>query len=284
MKEDRSRIILWSQNLSDGEKPKWRYGRGSVTFPNCGCKNYQGNGKLDLSFAAEWRMFVKEGFGLGWRFKWGTNASETTPDFAFHFGKLGDLYLSVSHLLPRKWLDRYKLNSKGEKTIDYDTRVFSFTIDTKEIRFQFWDTEGSWTRGQPWWYSKTFNYKQILFGKIETDKSVEDGGSCLIPMPEKNYSGQFEITKYVHHYQRPLGIVRDLILGPKCHYRTTITPAEPIPIPGKGENSWDCDDDAFYSSSIGGSNVEKGIGAMVESVLRTRRRHGGEHMSLPQEA
>jgi hypothetical protein len=284
MEEERRRVRIWSQNLSREDdvdrKPMWRHGRASVTFPNRGRRNYAGTGRQDLDFGTEWRVFVKHGFGLGWKFKWGTNGSETTPDVSFHFGSLGDLWLHVGGLIPRSWLERHKTNHQGERVVDYDSRVFSLNVDLKEIRWQCWAIEGSWSRDQPWWYEKAFNYSRIAFGRTKTDERVVDSGACLVPMPEKNYPASFEIVEYVNRYQRPLGRLRDRALGARRHWSTTITPGEPIPVPGKGENSWDCGDDAFHSSSSGGRNIDKAIAGLVESALSTRRRHGGQHMSV----
>jgi len=53
--------------------------------------------------------------------------------------------------------------------------------------------------------------------------------------------------------------------------------AEGLPIPGKGENSWDCDDDAIYSSTYDfdacDGSVYNAIGKLEMDVMRKRRRH-----------
>lgn len=54
-----------------------------------------------------------------------------------------------------------------------------------------------------------------------------------------------------------------------------------IPIPGKGENSWDCDDDAIFGTGAkiedsSDESLAKGWEKVAEGILETRRRHGGE--------
>lgn len=49
---------------------------------------------------------------------------------------------------------------------------------------------------------------------------------------------------------------------------------KPIPVPGKGENSWDCDDDAIHSSHGPHSTVHQAVAALVASVYRDRTRYG----------
>lgn len=46
-----------------------------------------------------------------------------------------------------------------------------------------------------------------------------------------------------------------------------------IPFPGKGENSWDCGDDATYG--FGGASIESAIARILEDTKKTRLRHGG---------
>lgn len=46
-----------------------------------------------------------------------------------------------------------------------------------------------------------------------------------------------------------------------------------IPFPGKGENSWDQDDDAIFG--FGGATIETAIEHIVADTLRARARHGG---------
>lgn len=280
MEEDRKFYRFYSHSCSDGDKPLWRHGRASVSFRNLGCKNYKRTARTDLGFGFEWRLLVKDGFGVGWQLKWGTGASESTPDLALHFGKLGDLWIQTSNLLPRRWFTRYKLNRKGERVEDYDTRVFSFNVSLEEIRWQFWDKQHHWSSTQPWWYTQTLNYKRFFFGQSQCTEEIIGSGTCLVPIPEKNYPATYEITRYRNLYKRPIGVLRDLLFGGRVHYGTQINPGENIPIPGKGENSWDCDDDAIHSISIGGRSVDEAISKMVESALSTRRRYGGEHMSI----
>jgi len=57
--------------------------------------------------------------------------------------------------------------------------------------------------------------------------------------------------------------------------RADIYPDTPIPYPGKGENSWDCDEDATHSMMTAEETELGAVVAMVESVLRSRYRHGG---------
>ena len=59
---------------------------------------------------------------------------------------------------------------------------------------------------------------------------------------------------------------------------------KPIPVPGKGENSWDCDDDAIHSSHGPHSTVHQAVAALVASGYRERTRYGSGPEWLPVDA
>lgn len=48
---------------------------------------------------------------------------------------------------------------------------------------------------------------------------------------------------------------------------------EPVPVPGKGENDWDCGDDAIHGSTFAATTIPEAIGKMVGSAMRTRERY-----------
>lgn len=46
-----------------------------------------------------------------------------------------------------------------------------------------------------------------------------------------------------------------------------------IPFPGKGENSWDCGDDAYFG--FGGATIEGAVEHIVADTIKARARYGG---------
>lgn len=268
---------VYNEEPDDG--PIWRNGAARVTFRGRGRRTPHSPRRQDLEFGSSWRLFKRRdrSFGFGIRFKWGTNASETTPDFSIHLSRLGDLWLHAGGLVPYRWLQRHQPDGK----VDYDSRCFEFNVSAERFLWEFWAREHASSRSDPWWMSQYVTWRRLFFGNEKVDHEVIDTGTCVVPMPEKNYPATWEITHYTRAHPKLLGRARDLILGPRNNYRVKVEPGAPIPVPGKGENSWDCGDDAMYSTSIGGRDVEKCIAAVVEGALNTRRRHGGQHMSVP---
>lgn len=245
--------------------------RAAFTIRGVG-RHWQGDparDRSDVVFGAELLLLPHHGHGVGWRVKWGTNASETTPDFALHLGRLGSVWVQTAGLVPWRWLERTKPDGK----VDYDSRVFGVVVDGEHFEVQVWDTKMMWSRAQPWWQHVYVRWDRLLFGKSDTKARLVQRGSAIVHMPEASYPATNEITEYTERWQR--------FRRPRTWMTTTISVEGGIPIPGKGENSWDCGDDAIYSSSSPGDNLRDAIEGYRTSVLRTRARYGGEHMSVP---
>lgn len=56
-----------------------------------------------------------------------------------------------------------------------------------------------------------------------------------------------------------------------------------VPFPGKGENSWDCGDDATYSMSCEASSINEACEKFAADVIQRREEHGGSSWRVPTE-
>ncbi len=92
-----------------------------------------------------------------------------------------------------------------------------------------------------------------------------------VPMPEGVYFA--DATRTVGRIRHPrLPFLRQRITTVELDFGD-----KPVPIPGKGENSWDCGEDATYASSSPARTIEHAVGKFVASTLERRRRYGGEN-------
>ena len=107
-----------------------------------------------------------------------------------------------------------------------------------------------------------------FFGRTAHSEEVIGTTSTVIPMPEKAYPCTVIMKRET--WKRPR-----LPWASYRHIRAHIECEDGVPHPGKGENSWDCDDDATFGLCCKADTVEEGIGKFVQSVLRDRRRYGG---------
>ena len=161
-------------------------------------------------------------------------------------------------------------------THENDWKSIGFTIHDGAIWVNLWadaschsfeKTKGFWhphKRRLCWQPLDTF------FGQKNHSERVLEETPVVIPMVEGLYKGK--AIRRVEQWRRPrwpwwpsaVQVVR-----------VQVKMQDPVPFPGKGENSWDCGEDALYGMTSNADTVPKAIAAVVESVLTSRRRHGG---------
>jgi len=125
-----------------------------------------------------------------------------------------------------------------------------------------------WSREKHGRRQGAFHPIDFIFGRTTYSEIPISDHKVEIPMPEAVYPATVRLVEA--QWRRPR--------WPFVWYRVRraeVTPDKGIPFPGKGENSWDCGEDATYSLTCVASTVEESIGKMVESVMRSRLRHGG---------
>ena len=127
----------------------------------------------------------------------------------------------------------------------------------------------SWSRDYPWcrWYRQhTVNFPDVLFGRQRcTTELLRDGIPLSIPMPEGVYAATAKVERRT--WKRPRWFAFSRI-------ETSVDVPKGIPFAGKGENSWDCDDDGLFGYGVTGDDMAHAIAHGVESVLHSRKRYG----------
>jgi hypothetical protein len=134
------------------------------------------------------------------------------------------------------------------------------------ICWDVWADETEWRRSDPRWRHGSWDFRDALLGRpVYTSRPVETR-PVVVPMPEYGYHGTATLT--VDTWRRARWFPRHL-------NRVTIDVPGGVPVPGKGENAWDCDEDAIHSQTSTARTIENGIANLVASALSTRRRYGG---------
>jgi hypothetical protein len=128
--------------------------------------------------------------------------------------------------------------------------------------------ERGWQRS---WFLLDLVLGRAKYRSIVTQVEVD----VPIPMPERAYRAS--VTLHLDTWERPRWPWAKRIP------RATIDMEEgdQIPFPGKGENSWDCGEDATYGITLPAKTVSEAVAGLVGSVLRRRERHGGSVMWQP---
>ena len=244
-----------SQNLD--ERPgdhrgatgsKWRHGRGWLYF---------GRGDR-LRLRAEWNLLRKTRSGS--HVSIGADRSEGRVSLSFSFLFVA-LYLSFAGL-PRRLF---------RKCADYGGRELSLRFFDAAFWWTLWaDPMGGWPCPQGRWRTGSFHVVDALLGKTTYHAELLDTKSSVVAMPEGAYPCTVTLNRVWWTRPRwPFHL--------KQHVGANVEMGVPIPHKGKGENRWDCGEDASYGLSCTADTIEDAVTQMARHVLRDRRRYGGEY-------
>ncbi len=201
-----------------------------------------------------WEFSRTYNFGLGFKI----SRDERELQFSSHMWKLWSCYLTF--------------DNKHLKYSD-DLTIFGFSWQTPEnvIRLQVMDYS-EMDSSNPAKVNIYWNYRDWLFGRsIYSESRHREADKVPMVMPEGTYMMNMDyFTSYWHRPRSPF--VRTIP-------RIEMTPEKPVPTPGKGENSWDLDDDATYSTTmpVNGRTPEELVEDFKKSTLERRERYGGRN-------
>ena len=164
-------------------------------------------------------------------------------------------WLHIENLLPHTCLPR-----SGSRTTGL--RIFSGAIWV-----DLWNDNSWGGRDKPWYQSWNLSLADTFLGQQLYGERPLGDGRVTVDMPEGLYPAT--VTLFESSWHRPRWPRTRRLL------RATITPDLPIPIPGKGENSWDCEDDATSSLTCPVATAAAAAATLRESCMETRQRHGG---------
>lgn len=186
-----------------------------------------------------------------------------------HIGvPLASLFFSMTAKHKRLVYRAVKWLAGGPTDINekYGSREIAISFHDGTLYWDLWTDPDGWTNKRPRWRDGHVNFVDLLFGKTDYVSHVVARDVIVVPMPEGKYTGDCTLTEDV--WTRPRGVARRV-------RRAHIDMKEPIPFPGKGENSWDCGDDALHGLTTEARTFGDAIGAVVRDVMNSRFRHGG---------
>lgn len=179
------------------------------------------------------------------------------------------LFFSIS-LLPAwgSWLHRLLSKPEGGRDLGVSFHGGGMWVD-------LWCNSMSSTSRGSFWKPERRRFSvhplDIIFGDTQYDSQERQRCSVLVPMPERAYKGQCVMTLRTRTRPRfPWWPLTTALLCSDIDLE-----GDPIPYPGKGENAWDCAQDALRSFHCPADSPSDGVSQVVKSVLRTRERRGG---------
>lgn len=191
----------------------------------------------------------------------------TDREVQVHVAGPGFSYFVSYEGLPASLFDRLPMKF-GHSSYGYE-REIGIRANDGSIWWSLWADPMCWNSRDPKWMSGSFDVIKFLLGDTDYGRRVIEERDVMIPMPEKSYPAKAKLE--VAHWIRPRWPWAPF--STRGTYVNVDIPGG-IGIPGKGENSWDCGDDALFGLSTKARTIEEGIGKVVESALTTRRKHG----------
>lgn len=237
------RAYLHAQNLNedrDGNPKGWAYhGRSWLRTP-LGTSRF------------EWHL---------WRFSAGLSLTVDSEDnnLVFHFAFPPVSFWLTLPVIPKRLLRRWDISYRGHTFFEF--RVFDWAF-----WWQFGGNDFEWSSSTPKWKRGSFHVDDFFLGRMQYTEGKPEKHDVLIPMPEGSYKAVLSLQD--DSWKRPRWFRRVV-------RRAHIDIPQGIPHEGKGENSWDCGEDRTYGLTTQAETVEAAIAAVVQSVLRSRRRYNG---------
>jgi hypothetical protein len=166
-----------------------------------------------------------------------------------------------------KLFARLSKDDLGSYGSEYEAREVSVYVHDWSIVWAFWHPTMSWKSKTSKWRHGSLDIREALFGKrVYREQTYTERKKVIIPMPEGEYEGEAKLYDAIYGYQR-------------LPWKTRLSKVDikvdsGIPFSGKGENSWDCGEDACYGTCGPARTIEEAIGKLVGNTLETRRKRG----------
>lgn len=148
-----------------------------------------------------------------------------------------------------------------------DVTVFGFTLHEEFIWLDFWrDPMGGSRKGRI-----CLDWKKLLLGKLDYKSEVLKEAQAVIALPEGEYPCKVVFQRNIWTRPRWKTFTRHSAL---------VTPETPIPIPGKGEDIWNMDDDVIIAKSVHvdpHSTAQHAALIVRTSIVERRIRYGGSN-------
>lgn len=152
-------------------------------------------------------------------------------------------------------------------------RTTGFYITPELMVAQIWNDDSVWRKGKSRHWS--ISPGQLLLGQQKFTRETLWEGIASVPMPE----GEYEATvkhKRMTWTRKRFPFLRKTRTGWDFEFGDY-----GIPVPGKGENSWDLGEDAIYGISVSGDTLDDAIERVRESAFTSRDRYGGGRNWMP---
>lgn len=177
------------------------------------------------------------------------------------------IYIVFKGLLPKSWCPTY--TSKYSSGKIPEDREFSIKLHGGAIWWNFWVSEewASYCKNKTWRMG-SFRFMDKIKGKHKYQREESDRRQFLLPFLEGIYNVEVIKWNRTDSYPRwPTSRMITWEVRAGYYDEKGEWKDKPIPVEGKGENSYDCDEDATWSISFPGPPYKKEVNTAYLAAL-----------------
>lgn len=161
----------------------------------------------------------------------------------------------------------------GDVAMDRQPREYGIRIHDWLFTIHYGDNPDEWSKDSK---RKSFFIDDLLFGHANVEIIADELNRMEITLPEGVYP--LMVTRTVNRRtRRRVPLYREIFVIYDIESETG------VPIPGKGESSWDLDDDAIFSAGYWADSYDEALDRFKQYVLDRRLKYGGPNW-LPEKA
>ena len=246
------------QNLNDKkggtQGSGWKHGR--AWFHRRWNEERGGYGKRSRQICFSWSFQPRRWLGYQMDLFDGDNRRDI--GFSLHLG-IAHFYITLENFLSK--------NSASRHDWAHETGIILFE-DHLQVNLHHAGSDCWNCKGWKGWRWSDF-VSDLIWGSAKYSETLLTECHVALTMPEGDYPISVKLVEAT--WRRPRKPWLEKL------QRAKIDCERGIPHPGKGENSWDCGDDATYGLTCPATSVEEAIDKLRETVMRNRERYGGKN-------
>lgn len=231
------------------------------------------------------KSYVDEGYRRWWHFR-GCRSIELHSVWCLNLGfrfsfndegldiRLGFIIFALYLNLQFNWVSKvYRWLSKSKKSrYDAGSRDFELSIGNRSVQFSFYhdDTGMSDVKGYRWYYY----WDHIVQKRFETKPVVNQTVTTEIEYDGEKVNGHFKVeVEELHSQKRLFGKIKLESYKKDGHRINVELLSHRLMRLGKGENSWDCDDDFTTSISFHSEdNTVKNLNEYIDYFMKDAKK------------
>lgn len=253
------------QNLNTGWAGHKEIEAGSMLRHGRAWFHTRGDNRRDL-FHVEWTLLSRR--TVGWSLSFDLFDGDSNRDILMAISSpLFSFYFILEDILPRKWSANHCWShNTGVTWMEGGLHLQLYSCGNDCFYCDGYDGRKKKWLGWSYWIQP----RDLILGRTDYQSEVIETKTAEVPMPEATYPATVTIHKDIRTRKHwPFRLWPDVKLSARIEVEGG------VPVPGKGENSWDCGEDAIFSTGSSTPTVSAAVASLVSSALRTRENYGG---------